>query len=198
MRSPKEVFSKHHQTSSRRDLQDYDYIDQLSDTDKQWLATFTENYYSSSFDKNPAFARTQDLIELLEQKVVQKPEKWARTLARVKNNTKKFTQVSKNEDKKLNIDLRVLSSIDLFYKKPDGGYSTSKYYKYSENNVIDPTNDQKRKECNDRSNRSQCVLGKFGANSIDNMELVDESYSIAGPEEYLLRMEEEEIQDSLN
>ena len=197
MRSPKEVFSKQHNTHSRSQFQDYDYLDQLSTTEKEWLSTFTDNYYSSSFDKNPAFVRTKDLLELLEEKVIKNPNKWTKHLDLVREHNRKFYQVSKNDNKILNIDLRVLTSVDVFYKKPDGGYSTSKYYKYSDNNVIDATNDLNLKECNDRSNKSQCVLGKFGANSIDNMELIDVSYSICGPEEYLLRIEEEDIMDSL-
>ena len=197
MRSPKEVFSKQHNTHSRSQLQDYDYLDQLSETEKEWLSRFTENYYSASFDKKPAFAKTKELIELL-SKQVHKGQKWIDHLTRVKSHTKKFYQVSKNEKKILNIDLRILASIDLFYQKPDGGYSTSKYYKYSENNVIDPTNDSVRKTCNDRSNhQSGCVMGKFGANNIDDMEIIDKTYSICGPEDYLLRIEEEMIEESI-
>lgn len=36
---------------SRQDLIDYDYLDQLSDKDKDWLAKFSEEYIGASFKK---------------------------------------------------------------------------------------------------------------------------------------------------
>lgn len=197
MRPTSQVFSKHHQTSSRRNLQDYDYVDQLSDSDKEWLAKFTENYYSASFDLNPAFVRTPELVKLVEAKLARTTsesgiKKWTEKLELVKKHTRKFYQVSENTDKKYDIDLRIIKKVDIFYKTETGGYSTSKYYKYSENNVIDPTRDLDRKACNDRSNKqSECVMGKFGANSINDYELDTEQF---GPEDYMIFNETAEEQ----
>ncbi len=194
MRSAKQVFSKQHNTSSRRVLQDYDYLDQLSDQDKDWLARFTDNYYSASFDLNPGFVRTNELLGLIEAKLARTKtesgiKKWSKKLELVKNHTKKFYQVSENSDKNRNIDLRIIKklngiNVDIFYKTESGGYSASKYYKYCQNNVIDATRDLDLKACNDRSNhQSECVMGKFGANNIDDYEIDMEQF---GPEDYMI------------
>lgn len=200
MRSSKEIFSKKHNTSSRSQFIDYNYLDKLSEQDREWLARFTENYYSASFDKNPAFVRTKDLIPLLQNEIIKlqgskKLKKFQEHLDRALLHNKKFYQVSENEKKYLNIDLRKLRSLSIFYKIGNNRYSTSKDYKYSENNIIDPTNSSERKACNDLNNtRSGCVMGKFGANCIDDYEL---ELEVSGPEQYLIEKEEEDILLSL-
>lgn len=197
MRTSKQVFSKQHQTASRRGLQDYDYVDQLSDSDREWLAKFTENYYSASFDLNPAFVKTRELIPLVEAKLARTTNpsaisKWTEKLNIIKNHTRMFYQVSENDDKTRNIDLRIIKKVDIFYKTEKGSYSTSKYCKYSENNIIDPTRDLDRKACNDRSNaQSDCVMSKFGANSINDYDIDVEQFS---PEDYMLFNEAAEEQ----
>lgn len=200
MRSIKEIFSKQHNTSSRSKHIDYDYLDQLSDTEKDWLAKFTENYYSASFDINPAFVKKEDLIKVLVDKIsrTEKSGKWLSKLEVVKNYTKKFYQVSSNLDKKLDIDLRIIKGVKIFYKKEDGRYTTSKYYKYSQNNVIDPVRDLERKDCTSRGNaQNQCVMSKFGANSIDDYELELQQLS---PEDIMIENEEKmkDLDNSFN
>lgn len=200
MRSPSQVFSKQYNTSSRQANIDYDYVDTLSESDKEWLAKFTENYYSASFDLNPAFVRKAELISLIEAKIARTSsesaiKKWTEKLNIVRKFGRKFYQVSHNEDKSRNIDLRIIKKVDIFYKNDKGGYSTSKYFKYSNNNVIDPTRDLDRKACNDRSNnQSDCVMSKFGANPIDDYEIDTEQFS---PEDYMTFNEAAEEQARL-
>ncbi len=201
MRSPKDVFSSHCQTKSRKNLIDFDYIDKLSDADKLWLSRFTDNYYSASFDLNPAFVKTQELIPLIEKKISKLTsetgiKKWTDKLNTVKGNARKFYQVSNNQDKQFDIDLRILKKVDIFYKTEAGKYTTSKYYKYTQNNVIDPVRDSDRKECNDRSNtQSDCIMGRYSSVSIDDFEFDGECLS---PEDILLSKEYEMEQEMIN
>ena len=202
MRKPLDIFDKSKNPRSRQQLIDFDYLDKLSDTDKEWLAKFADEYYGASFKCNPAFMKRLELITLAKSHL-DNPElsqremkRWEGHLSRAEASKKKFIQISENENKSHNVDLRKCRSNNVYYKTGSNTYVASKDYRYSEDNILDINNRKVRKELNDRANaQKSCILGSFGANDIDNYELDIEQFS---PEQYLLFNEAAEEQEKLD
>jgi hypothetical protein len=195
-RSPSEVFSKSHNPRNRRELIDYNYLNKLNPTELEWLAKFTDEFYGASFERNPAFMRTKELISVIETYLLKEdlaPKKrlrWENHLARAKQHTKKFIQISENENHLEDVDLRQCRGSDVFYKV-NGRMSTSQRHRYADNNIINANDYRARKECNDRANSQRdCILGTFGADDFNDYELDMETY---GPEDYAIFSEEYEM-----
>lgn len=198
-RSSAKVFSKSHNPKARRLHIDYDYLDKLSASDKEWLAKFTDEYYGASFEMNPAFMKKDELITLLTKKVEStNSKKWKNHLERVKGINKRMIQISRNENKHDDIDLRSCRSHNIYYKNADGKYEASDYYKYAETNIINPNDKELMNECNSRANsQKDCIYGKYTPNSIENEDYFDNDESI-DPESLLVEYEESMIEKSLN
>ena len=194
-RSPDKVFNKTFNTKSRRTLTDYDYLDKLNQKEKEWLARFTEEYYAASFDNNPAYMKKNELIDLIitqlnKTKGTIKHAKWQSHLERVLPLTDNYIQISENEKKSDNFDLRKFRKVDIYYINENGNYVKNKKYKYSDTNIIDPNNKKDIKECNDRVNtQSRCILNTYREVYSENVD-IGEYTEVMGPEDYYLLNEE--------
>lgn len=69
-RDPKKVFSKTFNTRSRKDYIDADFLDQLTPEELEWYAKFTDEYYGASFEINPAWAKKEEVLEILEKELI--------------------------------------------------------------------------------------------------------------------------------
>lgn len=203
-RTSNESFSKSHNPKSRSSHIDYDYLGKLSESELAYLAKFSDEYYGAAFDTNPAYMLTKDLLEVIDYKINtvkgdKRVKRWVDHKNRVAKYTKKFIQVSNNENKAHNIDLRSCRSHNVWYKAPEGYYTTSERFKYSDKNINDLNDKEVRAECNERSvGQNRCVLGMFGASPIENDDIMDYAETILGPEEMLIRFEELEMEEILN
>lgn len=210
-RTPKKVFSKKTNTSGRRDLIDYDYLENLDQEATEFLAKFTSEYYAADFKKHPTFARKEDAIKVCEtelaklaDKMLDNPtekqlrnlqksaDKLAKNLERIRKIKKAFVQIHENADKKHNLDLRKCRSIKLYYRNEKGSYTEDKSYKYDQ-----PLHDSPEllKDCNDRNNSSQPDIFSVQkpTNQDANQYCLDTHASTEySPEEYLIWAEVEE------
>lgn len=187
-------------TKERRDYIDYDYINKLSEEDKEWLSRFTDEEYGASFEVNPIFVKYADLNEEFKEKV--------------QNNTLyygEFVQIYKNKDQK-NLDLRKLRSITQYYMKNDGSLTKDPSYRYSKNNISNP-NDRTRmnRKVKDMRNDLWNVGLKdevsttpesfnntnVGRKATEHHELDEREYDLSY-EDYIIFQEDLEIQDDID
>jgi hypothetical protein len=166
MRTPEQVFSKSHNTASRRDYIDYDYTRSLSREELEWLAKFTDEYYGASFEYNDVYVIRKNLIvkltEVIEtEKNPIKVEKFKKQLEVFKSKTDKYVRVSNNNDYIENVDLRKIRSITWFYKRPSGYHLSGEQYKYSDNNIMKTSVD--RAKANRSVNSNQVDIMSVGS-----------------------------------
>jgi len=214
-RSPNKVFSKKANTSGRRDLIDYDYLENLDKEATEFLAKFTSEYYAADFKRHDTFARKEDIIKVCEnelvkiadkmledntekqlRRLVKSADKWSQNLERIKKIKKTYIQINNNKPKKHNLDLRKCRSIKLYYKMENGRYTEDTAYKYDQ-----PLHDNPEllKDCNDRNNANQPDIFSVQkpASQDSNQYYLDTNASTDyTPEEYLIWAEiEEEIDE---
>lgn len=147
----------------RRGYIDFDYADKIDSESRDWLNKFTLEYYGADFDINPTF---------------------------IKNETGEFVQISKNDDKSKNLDLRKCRKLQKFYKTKDGSFTPEKRAKYSHENLH--KNELMRKACNQLNNDISRDIMNVCHNMVENddfntiLENLQESMS---PEEMSILVE---------
>lgn len=201
-RDPKKVFSRTFTTKSRRDAIDPDYLDKLSPEELAWYAKFTEEYYGASFQLNAAFAIRTDVIALVENeipetKTAKQKEKWTEHLARLKRTTGKYVQVSENQIKSHDIDLRKCRKVQLYYINENGNFSKNDKYKYSTDNIANPNDLELRKDYNDRVDRMKRCLLNSGNRILNENDDFDNYAESVGAESLIIRYEDECIADDI-
>jgi hypothetical protein len=127
-------------TKARRDFIDYDYIDKLSEDEKDWLSRFTDGEYGATFEKNPIFVKFDDLASDF-QAIVQNNVRIQDEYVQVHGNTKSSQK---------NLDLRKLKKVTQYFLTPNGNMSEDERYKYSDNNVVDVDTPEKRRRFNEK------------------------------------------------
>jgi len=183
-RSPKKVFSNTFNVKSRRTSIDYEYVNELSDDDKKWLAQFTDEYYGASFRINVTYAEKTDLLKQMKKNIKKeknpkKRTKFKKQLEHYTELNEEYLQVTDHKEKWKNLDLRKLRSIDLYYSNENGVLVNNKMYKYSNQNIH---SEEYLKDCNDRSNKAKedmlsMGLQDFNSNKDWEMEELIEQFS---------------------
>lgn len=126
-------------TKERREYIDFDYINKLSDEEKEWLSRFADEEYSASFELNPVFIKFDDLAEEYQD--------------RVKNNTRHwgdYVQVNNNDSTQSNLDMRKMRPYTQYYRTPTGRVSSKEKYRHSDKNINDPSTLNKRSRFNEK------------------------------------------------
>ena len=131
-------------TKQRRQYIDYDYSSKLNDEEREFLATFTDEYYGGSFKRNPAY--------ILENGA--------------------FIQISENKNKSKNRDLRKIKHITKYYKNEAGELEANEDLKYVAE-VIHKDIQQKKDlwKANDRRNEDVISRGFIRDNADNTLHL---------------------------
>ena len=143
---------------SRRDFQDYDYISELDDEAKVWLEQFTKEYYGAGFEINNTYITKEDAISSLQyligcEKKENKKNNYKKHLDTLMVSNEAMVQVSNNDDKRFNIDLRKLRKVDKYYKQANGKFTKNEKFKYSNDNIH--SNKELRTKCNKTAEAQQ-------------------------------------------
>jgi hypothetical protein len=147
---------------------DYDYTGKLSETDKEYLARFTAEYYTADFEINDTFVQnnqtTRDNL---------KPE-----LAEWLSSFRENAMVRINDK-----DMRSFRSVNKFYRDGLGGYDSNPRSKY-----VNSIHDRKgRSECNVSKDVSQRdIYSKGRVAGVDWEGRLDEKHCYDSPEDYFL------------
>jgi len=198
-RDPNKTFSKTYNTRSRRGYLDFDYLDQLTEEQTKFLAKFSDEYYGADFDINDTYAKKEDLLEQMKKNIKseqneKKKLKFKDQLKHYKSLRSEFVQIKGHTDKKINVDLRKVRSIDLYYLDEKGELTKDKSFKYSDKNIH--STDQ-HKDCGDRTNKMRCdVMSNYGRNEEvydKNIDVFLNNYGdiTDSTEAHILREEEE-------
>lgn len=198
-RKPEDSLSQHKNTAARRQLIDYDYINQLSPEELEWLAKFSDEFYGGDFEINPTFCKKEDALKVCAKELGKLDtesktyKKWLAKLNHIKTINETFVQISGNSDKKHNLDLRKCRSIKLFRKNENGNLSQKPEYKY--NSIHDF--EEFGKDCNTRSGESARDI--FSVQRVIKQEANEycvDNHVSGGflPEEHIIR---EEVEDEL-
>jgi hypothetical protein len=196
-RDPKKALSRSHNTAGRRDFIDYDYLNQLSPEELEWLAKATGEYYGADFEINETFAKVTDVIQLCEAELAKdieprKAAKWQHNLERAKKSKSAYLQIYGNPARKDNLDLRKCRKIQLYYLNENGNLCRNKDFKY--NTIHDF--DEYSKDCNDRANDIRDDIHSVQTQSHQDANeyyLGIEATSELTPEEYWVMNDELEI-----
>jgi hypothetical protein len=178
-RSSKKVFSLTNNIKSRRNYQDYDYLDKLSKSDKEFLAKFTDEYYSASYDLSAVFVERVKLVKFLS-----KLEQTDRVIAQVKYYSEKTEEkvCINNTSKKLNVDLRRIKGLKKYFLDENGDFSTKKKYKYSDTNIHKPSKYRADSELRDRVQKRDVMNVEKQELSLDDEGAIDIIDNIISPD----------------
>lgn len=181
MRKPTDAFSKHKNPRCvNQQMSDFDYLDKLSPEEQEYLAKFVNEYYGADLEIAPTF-------------IVKDGE---------------LVQVSKNENKSDNIDLRTLRSTDVrdeygrkirnaipkFYLDVDGSYKTDETLKYGDSLFYQELGKEGLSICNKNKNStSEDYFLKKTKNDSNAFKSLDEyGQDIQGIDDQLIAWEEYE------
>ena len=165
MRKDRKALDKKCATKARRSYLDYDYVDKLSEVERDWLARFSDEFYAADFEINPTFVRYSDCMKTLKKMIKteenqKKIEKYKKQLELYKElKGEKFVQISSNKQKIMNLDLRKFRTTKKFYDNGVGDLVCDEKYKYSSNNIHSP---EMLKSCNANANSSQRDIMSVG------------------------------------
>lgn len=204
-RTPKQVFSKSHNCKDRRSSIDYDYIHKLSQEEKEWLAKFSDEYYSASFKINPTYVKYRDCIKTLKYMI--SIEKNPKKLVKFQNQLEyyktlkeeKFVQISDRQNRRENLDLRKFRSVKKYYKNTDNELKSDETLKYCSSN-IHPT-PPKRSSCNQNVNSSQRDLMSVGFQdrhiADSGIDIIVEEHSVPEVDHEAKMIFDEEIKERI-
>lgn len=191
MQKKRKGYESKSQVKSRQEYVDYDYVDKLTEEEKRYLGKFTDEFYGATWDINPSYVLYNELpSEELKLKV--------RGNKRIRTDLGFLIQVTKNPDRKQNVDLRKIKMIDIFYKVGEYIYTTDTQYKYADTNVHDPQKDEHRLACVERvrlnrKDLSSLTYLEYLPKTDEDVDFILDKYDnhALSPEELLLRAESE-------
>ena len=178
-RSTKKVFSLTNNIKSRRSYQDYDYLDKLSKADQEFLAKFTDEYYSASYDLSLVYVERIKLLKFL-----LKFEQTDRIIAQIAYYSEMTDEkvCINNSSKKLNVDLRKVKGLKKFFLDENGQFTTKKKYKYSENNLHRASKYRADSELRDRVQKRDVMNVEKQELSLDDEGAIDIIDNIISPD----------------
>ncbi len=124
----RDPLNRNHNVRQRYQYIDYDYLSELNEEERDWLARATKEIYGADFDISPTYIIISDDTIKAQNNVMEKA--WL-------NQFKKGTiiQISKNESRLDNRDLRKYRKVVKYYRDEDGELTNDIEYKYSSKNI---------------------------------------------------------------
>ena len=116
----------------RRPYIDFDYVHKLDESEKDFLSSFTSEFYGADFEINPTYIKEGG----------------------------EYVQISGNADTSKNRDLRKYRGVRKYYLGTDGIYHYLSKFKYSDTNIH--KDDEQRKSCNRNANANARDLMAIG------------------------------------
>ena len=178
-RSTKKVFSLTNNIRSRRAFQDYDYLDKLSKSEKEFLAKFTDEYYSASYDLSSVYVERLKLLKFLRK--FEQTDRIIAQIAYYSEMTEDKVCIN-NSSKKLNVDLRKVKGLKKYYLDENGEFSTKKKYKYSDSNLHKPSKYRADSELRDRVQKRDVMNVEKQELSLDDEGAIDIIDNIISPD----------------
>lgn len=166
----------------RKNRIDYDYAHKLNQAELEFLGRFSWEYYGADFIINETFARKSEFIPILERRIADYEEKLANPKKKydlnkirklLDDSKESLAEFSNKDEEYISIqhkDLRREKKTPLYYRTPDGGFSSASKYKYSDKN-LHPKSDWN--ELRDRNNLMAVDMMSAGYDFTNSRDVED-------------------------